>query len=162
MGEKATLKWRLGANAHRAQHNAIDAVSESMECILMLTEFAYDVPKIEKGYANQTLYINLSDNTIKIKPVDKKMKETFTGGKGYDLWLMWNGLPKDRIVKWDDPENEICIANGPLGGVTQYPGAGKSIVTTISPMTGIPIDSNVGGYFGPNLKFAGFDAMEIQ
>ncbi|MHA2205806.1 MAG: aldehyde ferredoxin oxidoreductase family protein [Candidatus Thorarchaeota archaeon] len=128
----------------------------------MLKEFSYDVPKIERGYASQTLYVNLSDNTIKAKPVDEMMKETFTGGKGFDLWLMWNGLPKDRIVKWDDPENEICIANGPLGGVTQYPGAGKSIVTTISPMTGIPIDSNVGGYFGPNLKMAGFDAMEIQ
>ncbi|MFW9802040.1 MAG: aldehyde ferredoxin oxidoreductase family protein [Candidatus Thorarchaeota archaeon] len=128
----------------------------------MLKEFDYDVPKIERGYANQTLYINLNSNSIEIKPVDKKMKDTFTGGKGYDLWLMWNGLPKDRIVAWDDSENEICIANGPLGGVTQYPGAGKSIVTTISPMTGIPIDSNVGGYFGPHLKFSGFDAMEIQ
>ncbi len=117
---------------------------------------------IERGYANQTLYINLSDNTIRIKPVDQRMKDTFTGGKGFDLWLMWNGLPKDRVVKWDDPENEICIATGPLGGVTQYPGAGKSIVTSISPMTGIPIDSNVGGYVGPNLKFSGFDALEIQ
>ena len=122
----------------------------------------YQVPEIQKGYANQTLYINLSENSIEIKPVDEKMKETFTGGKGFDLWLMWNGLPKDRVVKWDDSENEICIAAGPLGGVTQYPGAGKSIVTTISPMTGIVIDSNVGGYFGPNLKFSGFDALEIQ
>lgn len=128
----------------------------------MLKEFTYDVPKIERGYANQTLYVNLSNNEIKIKPVDDQMKETFTGGKGFDLWLMWNSLPKDRIVKWNDPENEICIATGPLGGVTQYPGAGKSIVTSISPMTGIPIDSNVGGYAGPNLKFSGFDAMEIQ
>jgi len=129
---------------------------------VVLKELSYDVPKIEKGYANQTLYVNLSNNEIKIKPVDDRMKETFTGGKGFDLWLLWNGLPKDRVVKWDDEENEICIAAGPLGGVTQYPGAGKSIVTTISPETGIVIDSNVGGYFGPNLKFAGFDAMEIQ
>ncbi len=128
----------------------------------MLKEFTYDVPTIERGYASQTLYVNLSSNEIKLRPVDDKMKETFTGGKGFDLWLMWNGLPKDRIVKWDDPENEICIATGPLGGVTQYPGAGKSIVTSISPETGIVIDSNVGGYFGPNLKFSGFDAMEIQ
>jgi aldehyde:ferredoxin oxidoreductase len=128
----------------------------------VLKELEYEVPKIERGYANQTLYINLSDNTITIKPVNQKMKDTFTGGKGFDLWLMWNSLPKDRVVKWDDPENEICIATGPLGGVTQYPGAGKSIVTSISPTTGIPIDSNVGGYAGPNLKFSGFDALEIQ
>ena len=37
-----------------------------------------------------------------------------------------------------------------------------SIVTTISPLTGIIIDSNVGGHFGSYLKFSGFDALEIQ
>ncbi|UCE09891.1 MAG: aldehyde:ferredoxin oxidoreductase [Candidatus Thorarchaeota archaeon] len=129
---------------------------------MVLMEMKYDIPEIRHGYANQTLYVDLSKKTIEVKPVDEKMKETFTGGKGFDLWLMWNGLPKDRVVKWDDPENEICIATGPLGGVTTYPGAGKSIVTAISPLTGQPIDSNVGGYFGPHLKFSGFDAMEIQ
>ncbi|TFG14179.1 aldehyde:ferredoxin oxidoreductase [Candidatus Thorarchaeota archaeon] len=130
--------------------------------MLTIKEFEYEIPKLEHGYNNQTLYVNLSDNSIEIKPVDGKMKEAFTGGKGFDLWLMWNSLPNDRIVKWNDEENVLCIACGPLGGVTMYPGAGKSIVTTISPATGIPIDSNVGGYFGPNLKFAGFDAMQIQ
>ena len=129
---------------------------------MTIKEFDYEIPKLEHGYNNQTLYVNLSDNSIEIRPVDEKMKKAFTGGKGFDLWLMWNSLPKDKIVKWDDEENVLCIACGPLGGVTMYPGAGKSIVTTISPATGIPIDSNVGGYFGPNLKFAGFDAMEIQ
>lgn len=128
---------------------------------MAIKRFEYDVPEIEKGYSNQTLYINLDDNTIESKPVDEKMKDTFTGGKGFDLWLMWNNLP-DRIVEWDDPENTLCIACGPLGGVPIYPGAGKSIVTAISPETGIPIDSNVGGYFGPYLKFAGWDAMAVQ
>lgn len=90
------------------------------------------------------------------------MKRKFVGGKGFDLWLMWQSLPHDHVVKWNDPENEICIASGALGGSCFYPGAGKSIVTTISPLTGIIIDSNVGGYFGPYLKFAGFDALEIQ
>ncbi|TFG06763.1 MAG: aldehyde:ferredoxin oxidoreductase [Promethearchaeota archaeon] len=117
---------------------------------------------MEHGYTNRTLYINLDKNEIKIKPVKREMREKFIGGKGFDLWLMWNSLPKDKIIKWDDPENEICIATGPLGASTYYPGAGKSIVTTISPLTGIIIDSNVGGYFGPYLKISGFDALEIQ
>ncbi len=43
-----------------------------------------------------------------------------------------------------------------------YPGSGKSIVVAISPLTDSIIDSNVGGYFGPYLKFAGWDALEIQ
>ncbi|MHA1370748.1 MAG: aldehyde ferredoxin oxidoreductase family protein [Promethearchaeota archaeon] len=122
----------------------------------------YKKREIDKGYANQTLYVNLSSNTVKIKPVTKEMKDKFIGGKGFNLWLMWNSLPIDRVVKWDDPENEICIASGPLGGTVFYPGSGKSIVTTISPLTGIVIDSNVGGFFGPFLKFSGFDAIEVQ
>ena len=47
-------------------------------------------------------------------------------------------------------------------GTTQYPGSGKSLCLTISPSTDIICDSNVGGFFGPYLKFAGFDAVEIQ
>jgi aldehyde:ferredoxin oxidoreductase len=129
---------------------------------MILTEKKYELHEVQKGYANRTLYINLSKSEIIIKPVTDEMKEKFIGGKGFDLWLMWNSLPKDRIVKWNDPENEICISSGPLGGSIFYPGSGKSIVTTISPLTGIIIDSNVGGYFGPYLKFSGFDAIEIQ
>jgi aldehyde:ferredoxin oxidoreductase len=51
---------------------------------------------------------------------------------------------------------------GPLCGNTNYPGSGKSLVVSLSPMTGVPIDSNVGGYFGPFLKFSGFDALELS
>ncbi|MFX1387646.1 MAG: aldehyde ferredoxin oxidoreductase family protein [Promethearchaeota archaeon] len=129
---------------------------------MILTEKNYDHRDMERGYTNRTLYINLSTNKISIKSVTVEMKEKFIGGRGFDLWLMWNNLPKDRIVKWDDPENEICWATGPLGASTYYPGGGKSIVTTISPLTGIVIDSNVGGHFGPYLKYSGFDAIEIQ
>ncbi|TFG00704.1 MAG: aldehyde:ferredoxin oxidoreductase [Promethearchaeota archaeon] len=128
----------------------------------VLAELEYDPKKIVRGYTNRTLYVNLTTNEIKIKPVSKEMKEKFIGGKGFDLWLMWNALPQDNVVKWNDLENEICISSGPLGGSTYYPGAGKSIVTTISPLTEIIIDSNVGGYFGPFIKFSGFDALEIQ
>jgi aldehyde:ferredoxin oxidoreductase len=121
---------------------------------------SYQRPDIEKGYANQTLHINISDGAIITKPVTKKMKEVFVGGKGFDLWLLWNAVKSD--TKWNSAENEICISSGPLGGTPVYPGSGKSIVTTISPTTGSVMDSNVGGYFGPYLKFAGFDALEIQ
>ncbi|MHA2050429.1 MAG: aldehyde ferredoxin oxidoreductase family protein [Promethearchaeota archaeon] len=129
---------------------------------MILAEKKYEIQEVLKGYANRTLYINLSKNEISIKPVSDEMKNKFIGGKGFDLWLMWNSLPKHRIVRWDDPENEICIASGPLGGSIFYPGSGKSIVTTISPLTGVIVDSNVGGYFGPYTKFSGFDAIELQ
>jgi aldehyde:ferredoxin oxidoreductase len=129
---------------------------------MALVDFAYSQQPIERGYNNRTLYVNLSEMRIASKPVSKKMKDTFTGGRGFNLWLLWNALPKDRIIKWDDIENEVCLAAGPLGGIPVYPGGGKSIAVAISPLTGMVVDSNVGGYFGPYLKFAGWDAFEVQ
>ncbi len=126
----------------------------------MLKEFEYKLKPLDKGYSDRTLYINISSNEIKIKPVPAEMKEKFVGGKGYGLRLLWDAV--NGNTKWDSEENEINIAVGPIGGITSYAGAGKSLVTSISPTTGIPIDSNVGGHFGPYFKFSGFDALEIQ
>ncbi len=120
----------------------------------------YKRPGIEKGYNGQTLHIDISRADISVQPVASKIRDTFVGGKGYDLWLLWNAVQTD--TRWNDPQNAICIACGPLGGTPIYPGSGKSIVTTLSPLTAAPIDSNVGGYFGPYLKFSGFDALQIQ
>jgi len=125
-----------------------------------IATLSYERPDIARGYANQTLSVNLSDAAIAVKPVDPEIREKFIGGKGFDLWLLWNAVK--GTTKWNDPENAICIACGPLGGTPIYPGSGKSIVTSISATTGSVMDSNVGGYFGPYLKFSGFDALEIQ
>ena len=125
-----------------------------------LTRFDYPISPIERGYNNRTLYIDISDNKILSKPVTDEMKRIFTGGRGFCLWLLWNAI-KEK-TKWNDPANEICIGSGPLGGTTLYPGSGKSIVISISPLTESVMDSNVGGYFGSYLKFAGWDALEIQ
>lgn len=126
----------------------------------VLAEYAYERPDVVKGYANQLLYINLGDNVIQAKPVTEQMKEIFIGGRGFGLWCLWNAVTGE--TKWDSPENEIVISSGPLGGTTNFPGSGKSLCVSISPTTGSVVDSNVGGYFGPLLKFAGWDAIEIQ
>lgn len=125
-----------------------------------LKQWSYEWKPLHRGYTDKVLYINISDNEIREKPVPAKMKEKFIGGKGYGLRLLWDATRPD--TKWDDPENEINICSGPIGGITQYSGAGKSICVSISPQTNIPIDSNVGGFFGPFLKFSGFDALELQ
>ncbi|MCP4686768.1 MAG: aldehyde:ferredoxin oxidoreductase, partial [Desulfobacterales bacterium] len=119
----------------------------------------YKRPEIDKGYAGQSLSIDLNASGIGIEPVSEETRKVFIGGKGYDLWLLWNAVTGE--TGWNDPENAVCIAAGPMAGTPAYPGSGKSIVTSISPTTGSVVDSNVGGYFGPYLKFAGFDAMKI-
>ena len=121
---------------------------------------AYERPAVQNGYANQTLSIDLKDDDIQVHPVTERMKNLFVGGKGFDLWMLWQAVRPE--TRWNDPENAICIASGPMGGTPAYPGSGKSIVTALSPMTHSVMDSNVGGYFGPYLKFSGFDALRIQ
>ena len=137
-----------------------DSVQEMKLAHRVLAEFGYIVPKVQRGYAGQTLYVNLSTRHIEARPVTDEMKRIFIGGKGFGLWRLWHAVSGD--TKWDDPENEIVFASGPIGGTTMYPGTGKSLVVTISPLTHIVVDSNVGGYFGPLLKFAGWDALEVQ
>ncbi|MDD5658072.1 MAG: aldehyde ferredoxin oxidoreductase N-terminal domain-containing protein [Elusimicrobia bacterium] len=123
----------------------------------VLAEFSYEPVELDRGYANRSLRIDLSRNSIETRPVTPQMKELWIGGKGFDLWLMSQEIgPKTR---WDSPENPICMSSGPLGGTTSFPGSGKTLATAISPMTDSIIDCNVGGYFGPFLKFAGFDAL---
>ncbi|MBW2368438.1 MAG: aldehyde:ferredoxin oxidoreductase [Deltaproteobacteria bacterium] len=124
-----------------------------------IKRFDYERPDVDKGYTNQTLKVDISTSEVQVKPVSEEMKKVFIGGKGFDLWLLWQAVRPE--TQWDDPENTICIASGPMGGTPIYPGSGKSIVTAISPLTGSVMDANVGGYFGPYLKFSGFDAMEI-
>jgi aldehyde:ferredoxin oxidoreductase len=126
----------------------------------LLKRWNYKWTALDKGYTDKTLYVNVGTGEMKEKPVPQVMKEKFIGGKGYGLRLLWDATKPD--TKWDDPENEIVISSGPVGGITQYSGSGKSLVVTISPQTDSVMDSNVGGFFGPFLKFSGFDAIELQ
>jgi aldehyde:ferredoxin oxidoreductase len=135
-------------------------VHELKAKVKKLTEWSYVWHPIERGYNNRTLYVNVGTLEIKEKPVSQQMKEKFVGGKGFGLRLLWDATTP--TTKWNDPENEIIISPGPIGGITQYSGAGKSLVVSLSPQTDSVMDSNVGGFFGPFMKFAGFDALEIQ
>ncbi|HPF08523.1 MAG TPA: aldehyde ferredoxin oxidoreductase N-terminal domain-containing protein, partial [Candidatus Cloacimonadota bacterium] len=78
----------------------------------VLAEYKYELKPIVRGYNKRTLYVNVGDKVIKEKPVTDMMIDKFVGGKGFDLYLMWHGVNDN--TKWNDPENEICIAFGPL------------------------------------------------
>lgn len=125
----------------------------------VLSEFAFDIVPLERGYSNRILRVDLDKNEITTDKVTPQVKELWIGGKGFDLWLTLKEITRE--TRWDSHNNPICFASGPLGGTTSFPGSGKTLVTTISPLTNLIIDSNVGGHFGPYLKFAGFDALVV-
>ena len=161
---------------HIASRDEILAMKDKHK---VLATYSFEPTKIERGYNSRSLYISVGGSydtskqdaltnsiigesgiIIGEKNVTEHMKEKFTGGRGFDLYHLWKSVAED--TKWDSPENNVVISPGPLAGITQYPGTGKSLVCAISPLTGLPFDSNVGGFFGPFLKFAGFDILELQ
>ena len=121
--------------------------------------WGYSPSKVKRGYAGGFLKVDLSAEKISSEEITEKDKEIFVGGRGLGLKSLWERLKPE--MKWNDPEVPIIVSGGPICGITQYPGTGKSLVVSLSPMTGVPIDSNVGGHFGPLLKMAGWDALEI-
>lgn len=120
----------------------------------------YEISRLENGYTNRILTIDMDKGAINISELDRSSRDFFTGGRGLGLYL----LHKKYVpgMKALDPNNPLIFAPGPLGGIPQFPGAGKCMAVSLSPLTGIPGVSNFGGLFGAYLKYAGFDALEIN
>ncbi|MFX0209704.1 MAG: aldehyde ferredoxin oxidoreductase family protein [Candidatus Hodarchaeota archaeon] len=110
------------------------------------------------GYNNRLVRVNLSTNQVTTEPLPNII-ETFIGGKGLGAYILTRELPPGI-----DPlgvENKIIIVTGPLQG-SIVPICGRYSIVTKSPLTGLFLDSHVGGSIGPELKFAGYDCLIIE
>ncbi len=125
----------------------------------ILKKISYNPAGVKGGYTDHILRVDLSAGDIIIEKMPADFKEKYTGGRGYAIKLIWDETTKD--TRYDSPENILVMAGGPLGNEPGFPGTGKFIVGTISPLTDTFIDSNVGGHFAPLLKLAGFDALAV-
>ena len=125
-----------------------------------IKQIRYTPPEIVGGYTDHILRVNLSTNEISVQKLPPDFKNKYIGGRGYAIKLIWDETRKK--TKYNSPDNLLVMASGPLGNDPGFPGTGKFIVGTISPLTDTFIDSNVGGHFGPLLKLAGFDALTIS
>ncbi len=126
---------------------------------MTIASINYQKIKIDKGYTDRLLQINLSDQTIAVKEIPQTTREKFVGGRGYCLKLVYDGTT--AATRYDSPENVLAFAGGPFCGESSFAGTGKFIIGSISPLTGTFCDSNVGGYFFPLVKNAGFDAITV-
>ncbi|MGC8962248.1 MAG: aldehyde ferredoxin oxidoreductase N-terminal domain-containing protein, partial [Candidatus Bathyarchaeia archaeon] len=110
-----------------------------------------------KGYMGRILYADLSDESFKIDAWDEKIARLLLGGKGLGAWLLYRmtepGL--DPLA----PEAPLIFATGPLTG-TVTP-CSKFAVIGKSPATGTIDDSYSGSFFGPELKYSGYDAVVV-
>jgi aldehyde:ferredoxin oxidoreductase len=91
-------------------------------------------------------------------PLPDELIDTYIGGRGFVAKLLYDELPPNT-----DPysaENMFLAATGPLSGYF-LPASGKVHFATKSPATGGYADSNMGGHFGPALKYAGYDVLVL-
>lgn len=119
----------------------------------------YTKDKLSRGYADKILTVDLGTGAIATPEIDPQVRDYFIGGRSLGLYLLHQAITPH--TKASDPENPLILANGPLGGIPQFPGTAKAMAVSLSPLTGIPGVSNFGGYFGAFLKYAGFDALKI-
>jgi aldehyde:ferredoxin oxidoreductase len=109
-----------------------------------------------KGFAGKWLYVDLTAGRIEPREYDRALAENYLGGNGFGTRLLWENVgPKVDPLS---PENLLIIATGPLVG-TLMPNGCRMEAISKSPLTGIYGDANAGGFFGPELKFAGWDAV---
>ncbi|NIM94399.1 MAG: aldehyde:ferredoxin oxidoreductase [Anaerolineales bacterium] len=111
------------------------------------------------GYGGNILQINLTDGTIDRHPTEEHLARSFLGGRGLNVKRLWDQLPAH--TEGLSPKNLLIFGVGPLAG-TLFPGGARFNITAMSPQTGILGDSNAGGFFGPEMKFAGYDQVIIK
>lgn len=109
-------------------------------------------------YQGKVLRLNLSAGISTVEPLNMEWAKRYIGGKGLLLRYLWDEVPP-RVDPWA-PENPIILMTGPFAG-TSVNSASRLVVGCKSPQTGILNDSYVGGSFGPEMKFAGYDAIII-
>ena len=125
-----------------------------------LNSIRYEVAPVCGGYTDQILELDLSSLAISTIDVEPVYRRTYVGGRGYAIKMIWDQTNKE--TRYDSAENILVMASGPLGNEPRFPGTGKFVVATISPLTDTFIDSNIGGHFAPLLKMCGFDALAVK
>lgn len=111
------------------------------------------------GWVGKLLRVDLSTGAIKTEPLDPKIAKDYIGARGLGTKIMFDEV--DPNVDPFSPDNKLIFAPGPLSG-TFAPSAGRYDVITKGPLTGTIAASNSGGSFGPELKFAGYDAVIFE
>lgn len=111
------------------------------------------------GYRGKMVRINLTDKTFKFEELKHEEALRFIGGRGFGSKIMFDEV--DPNIDAFDPANKVIIATGPMTG-TPTPAGGRYMVVTKSPLTGTIASSNSGGFWGAEMKFAGYDAIIIE
>ena len=103
-------------------------------------------------------YIDLSKGKIESKPIPLEIRKKFLGGRGLDAYLLYNHAPKgcDPL----GPDNPLLISGGILTA-TCASATARTHIMAKSPLTGLLGSANMGGFFAPELAWAGYHHLVI-
>lgn len=112
----------------------------------------------EEVMAVRTLRVDVSSGRIQVEEVPEEVAFGFIGGRGLNSWrLFWEVGPGVEPLS---DQNRVYFAIGPLDGIPVL--GSRFNVSSKSPMTGLLGDSNAGGHFGAEMRFAGWDQIVIE
>jgi aldehyde:ferredoxin oxidoreductase len=111
------------------------------------------------GWTGRLLRVNLNNKTIVKEDIPEKLLTTYIGSRGLAVKYLYDEV--DPKVDPFSPDNKVILATGPLTG-TFAPASARYAVITKSPLTNTITSSNAGGYWGAELKMAGYDMIIIE
>ena len=111
------------------------------------------------GYHRRILRVNLTDGEIGIETPDDVFYRRYLGGAGFIAYYLLKEVPPGTDPL--GPENRLIFACGPLTGAP-LAGSGRNAIGARSPLTGAVGEADVGGFWGAELKAAGFDAIVLS
>jgi aldehyde:ferredoxin oxidoreductase len=111
------------------------------------------------GYVGKLLFVDLTKGTIREEELSEDLARKFIGGYGLGARTLYNMMPGGADPL--GPDNVLGFVTGPLTGSGAV-FSGRYAVVCKSPASGTWNDANSGGYFGPELKKAGYDAAFIS
>jgi aldehyde:ferredoxin oxidoreductase len=111
------------------------------------------------GWNRKVLRVNLTAGTCTPEPLNMKWADDYLGSRGLATKYLVSEI--DARVDPLSPDNKMIMATGPLTGTMASTG-GRYTVVTKGPLTGAIACSNSGGYFGAEMKFAGWDMVIFE
>ncbi len=115
--------------------------------------------RLPGGYTGNLLRINLTNEKATVDRWDAEAMRKYVGGAGLGAKILYEEVPAD--VNWNDPENRLILATGPLAGTPVW-GSGSLDVVTRGAMTDGAASTQANGFFGTSLKYSGYDAIILQ
>lgn len=111
------------------------------------------------SYTGRILRVDLTTSTTSVWEPDREFYRKYLGGKNWGLYVLLHENPPG--ISAFDPENRLVLMTSVLTG-TPVPGACRFTAASKSPLTDAYAESEAGGFWGPELKFAGFDGIVIH